>query len=234
MFAANADTTTPHDLVAASQRLLHAAHHEQRVAELFESLAGLEERVLAGLRDDQPAAKAFWLNVHGALVADGSHRDECRVAGTVLDSDAVRHGILRAGAWKYGLGYLPDPLLGRFERRHRLEDLDPRVHFATLAARHAPRLSGTYSATDVDAELADVTGAYLDATDRYDADAGVASVPSVFFWYRGDFGGRGGVREFLADHGAVPADATPRLSYASPEPDDADEPETRRRRERRQ
>lgn len=234
MFAANADTTTPHDLVAASQRLLHAVHHEHGTGDLLGSLAALDERVLAGLRDDQRAAKAFWLNLYAALVAADGPSDSFRVAGTRLGPDAVRHGILRAGAWKYGFGYIPHPLLGRFERRHGLDGLDPRVHFAVLAARHAPRLTGTYSATDVNAELADVTRAYLDATARYDAGSGIASVPSVFFWHRGDFGGRAGVREFLVDHGVLPPDATPRFSYASPEPDGDRESRPRRTRERRQ
>ncbi|WP_336037739.1 DUF547 domain-containing protein [Halobacterium yunchengense] len=232
MFAANADTTTAHDLVAASQRLLHAVHHDHPTDDLFGSLAGLSEDVLAVLRDDQRAAKAFWLNLHGALAADAA--DTRRVAGVRLAPDDVRDGILRGGKWKYGFGYLPDPFGSRFARRHALTDLDARVHAAVLAGEHAPDLSGTYTATDVEAELAAVTGSYLDGTVDYDPATGVARVPAAFFWHRGDFGGRDGVRAFLVAHGALPADADPRFSYAAPEPDvEADAP-PRRTRERRQ
>ncbi|MFB6072504.1 MAG: DUF547 domain-containing protein [Halobacterium sp.] len=230
MFAANADTTTPHDLVAASRRLLHAVHHDHPTDGLFDSLARLEESVLAELQADQRAAKAFWLNVHGALVAGDA--DARRIAGTRLDADAVRHGVLRGGKWRYGFGYLPDPFRGRFVRRHALDDLDPRVHFAVLAARHAPRIAGTYTGIDVDAELADVTARYLDGTVEYHPAVGVARIPGVFFWHRGDFDGRAGVREFLVRHGAIPPDAHPRFSYASPVPDVEPETTPRRRPER--
>ncbi|MFB6270491.1 MAG: DUF547 domain-containing protein [Halobacterium sp.] len=234
MFAANADTTTPHDLVAASQRLLHAVVHDNRTDDLFSSLAGLDEGVLDVLTEDARAAKAFWLNLHGALVADATPDGARRVAGTRVDAETLRHGVLRGGKWKYGFGYLPDPFPGGFVRRHALDDADERTHFAALAARHAPELSGTYTAVDVDAELADVTATYLDGTVDYDPTVGVARVPGVFFWHRGDFGGRAGVKRFLVDHGALPPDADPRFSYASPEPDVASESESRTRRERRQ
>lgn len=233
MFAANADTTTSHDLVAASQRLLHAVHHGNRTDDLFTSLARLDESVLAVLGDDDRAAKAFWLNIHGALATDAVD-DGRRIAGTRLDAQTVYHGILRGGRWRFGFGYLQDPFLGRFGHRHAMDSLDERVHFAVLAAQHAPRLSGTYTATDVDAELTEVTADYLDGTVEYDATVDVARIPGVFFWHRGDFGGRSGVHAFLVTHGALPTGPDPRFSYAPPEPDVETSTESRRRRERKQ
>lgn len=234
VFAPNAATTTAHDLVAASQRLLHAVAHDHRTDDLFSSLASLDEGVLDFLRRDPHAGKAFWLNVYGALVADGGADASRRVAGTRVDADTLLHGVLRGSKWKYGFGYLPDPLPGRFVRRHGLDGCDERVHFAALAAEHAPRLGGTFTAVAVDAELAEVTTTYLDGTVGYDPAVGVARVPGAFFWHRGDFGGRDGVRRFLVEHGALPADADPRFSYASPDPDVEPESEARRRREPRQ
>jgi hypothetical protein len=221
MFAPNADTTSARDLTAASRRLRRAVHNSGDAARLFDSLAALDERVLARLGDDQLAAKAFWLNVHGALAEgsrNGPDNDSCRVAGTRVDVSHIAHKLLRADRWKYGLGYLPDPLPGQFARSHRLEDLDPRVHFAVLAARRAPRLVPTFTAANVDDELADVTSRYLDATVVYDDGSDVVRVPRVFLWYRGDFGGPDGVRTLLVEHDVLPADARPRLSYVAPTP----------------
>jgi hypothetical protein len=216
MFAASAETTAPHDLTAASRRLRHAAHHGDQPTALFESLGDLDESVLAVLREDTDAATAFWLNVHGALVDRArSGIARSRVAGVRLTASDVKHGILRAGRWKHCFGYLPDPFPGRFERRNCLPDLDARVHFATLIAEQAPGKAVAYTAANVDAELDRVTTQYLDETVRYDEDVDVAVVPRVFFWYRGDFGGRSGVRSLLADHGLVPVDASPRLSYVN-------------------
>lgn len=234
VFAANARTTTSHDLVAASQRLLHAVHHGNQTDDLFSSLASLDEDVLDVLADDQRAATAFWLNLHGVLAADEIAGERRSVAGTLLSAADVYHGILRCGKWKYGFGYLPDPFRGQFSRRHALADLDERIHFAVLAARHASHLSGTYTATDVDAELDAVTEDYLDGAVTYDASVGVAHIPAVFFWHRGDFGGRSGARTFLVRHGGLRHDVDPRFLYAAPKPDVEPPPEPRRRRERRQ
>lgn len=218
MFAANAETTSPHDLVAAAQRLRHAAHHDRNADALFDSLADLDERLLDLLREDEDAALAFWLNVHGALVDRG--RDgaatRCVVAGETLSADDVKHGLLRANRWKYGFGYLRDPLPGEFARRHRLRDLDERVHFATLAARRVPGMAVTFTAANVDDELNTVTRQYLQETAEYDPTEGVVAVPRVCLWYRGDFGGASGVLSLLSTHGVIPVDATPRLTYVAP------------------
>lgn len=220
MFAANAETTSPHDLVAASQRLRHAVHHQGGATHLFDSLGAIEESVLATLQDDQDAATAFWLNLHGTLVERARHGegDYCRIAGVRLEASEIKHGILRSGRWRHGFGYLPALFPGLFERRHRLADLDPRIHFATLAARHATGQSVTFTAANVDGELRGVTAQYLAETVEYDRGTGVASVPRVFFWYRGDFGGKSGVRSLLVEHDVVPAGVSPRLSYGAPEP----------------
>lgn len=219
MFAANARTTSPYDLVAAAQRLRHAAHDDGSADALFDSLADVTDGVLAVLRDDQDAALAFWLNVHGALVDRGRSggRARCAVAGETLTPDDVRHGVLRANRWKYGFGYLPDPLPGDFLRRHRLRDLDERVHFATLTARHVPGMAVTFTAANVDAELRALTRQYLQENAEYDPERGVVAVPHVCFWYRGDFGGASGVLSLLVAHDVVPVDATPRLTYVAPE-----------------
>ena len=57
------------------------------------------------------------------------------------------------------------------------------------------------------------TRSYLDSTVEYDPDAGTVSVPRVFLWFRGDFGGGSGIREFLHDHGAIPDGAAPRIHH---------------------
>ena len=218
MFAANAETTSPHDLVAASQRLRHAAHHDRDASALFDSLADVTEGVLGVLREDQDAALAFWLNVHGALVDRGRDRGQprCEIAGEPLTAADVKHDLLRANRWKYGFGYLPDPLPGGFARRHRLRDLDERVHFATLAARHVPGMAVTFTAANVDDELRTLTRQYLQAAAEYDPTEDVVAVPRVCLWYRGDFGGASGVLSLLATHGVIPVDTSPRLTYVAP------------------
>lgn len=222
MFAPNADTTTPHDLAAASQRLLHATHHGHAVGDLLSSLGALDEQILDQLQTDTDAALAFWLNLHRAFAArkrstDAHHEasQPFRVAGTPVDFDDIQHGILRDGKWKYGLGYVPNPFLGTFVRRHKLEKSDPRVHVALWPDDGELAAVETFSAANVDEELSTVTRAYLDAVVDYDPDRDVASVSRLFFWFRGDFGGVSGVRSLLHRHEVVPPSATPRLDFVS-------------------
>lgn len=218
MFAANAETTSSYDLVAASQRLRHAAHHERDAGALFDSLADVDEALLDVLSDDPDAALAFWLNLHGALVdrERNGGPSRCTVAGERLTAEDVKHDILRGSRWKYGFGYLPDPFSGEFARRHRLRDLDPRVHFAALAARNVPGMAVTFTAANVDDELRTVTRQYLQKAAEYDPTEDVVAVPRVCLWYRGDFGGASGVLSLLATHGVIPVDASPRLTYVAP------------------
>ncbi|MEF8843148.1 MAG: hypothetical protein V5A62_16235 [Haloarculaceae archaeon] len=66
-----------------------------------------------------------------------------------------------------------------------------------------------------DEQLDLATRTYLDATVEYDPEAGVVRVPRVCRWFRGDFGGGSGIREFLRRYDAIPDGATPRIRHRS-------------------
>ncbi|MFB6281050.1 MAG: DUF547 domain-containing protein [Haloferacaceae archaeon] len=196
------------------------------------ALAAADHDALAPVRSDRATALAFWLNLYNAgtqlLLARREDpfggplgflrffRTSCvTVAGTDLGLDDIEQGVLRGSRSKYGLGYLPRLRPSAFERRYRLSDPDPRIHFAlNCGAASCPAIRA-YDPERVDDQLDAATRAYLDGTVEYDPASGVARVPRVFLWYRGDFGGGRGIRAFLRDHGAVPADAEPRLRYRS-------------------
>ncbi|WP_232686104.1 DUF547 domain-containing protein [Halobacterium zhouii] len=234
MFAPNADTTSPYDLAAASGRLLYASHNERPVGDLLSSLGALDEAVLDRLRSDSDAALAFWLNLHQAFTARRQLVDVGRssrpfgVAGTSIGLDDIQHGILRGGKWKYGLGYVPNPFVRQFERRHELQEPDPRAHIALRRFEHDPDSAEAFTAANVDEELSEVTGEYLDAVVDYDSERDVASVSRLFFWFRGDFGGVPGVRSLLHRHEVVPPTATPRLDFLSKSTVDEANPGVRR------
>lgn len=50
---------------------------------------------------------------------------------------------------------------------------------------------------------------------EYDPGADVVRVPRMFLWFRGDFGGGSGIREFLRAYDAIPDDATPKMRHRS-------------------
>lgn len=222
-----ADDLDPTD---CARELLAAVRTGDSPDPYLERLAQYDETALEPLRSDPALALAFWSNCYNAgtqLLL--SRRPELyenqlrffrffgatalTVAGADLSLDAIEHGIVRGTRTKYGLGYLPRVLAGRFERRYSLSDPDPRVHFAlNCGATSCPAIR-VYDADRIDEQLDQATRAYLDATVDYDPDAGVVTVPKLFLWYRGDFGGGSGIRNLLREYGAIPGDASPRLRH---------------------
>ena len=214
----------------------HAAHAAGRRAEDptpdRAALAALPPAELEAALDRRERRLALWINVYNAasrwLVADDPDRYERRyrllfreqfaaplvtVAGHDLSLDDVEHGILRGSMLGFGGGYLPRLRPDAFERRFRLETLDPRLHFALNCGAVSCPTVIAYDAESIDDELDRATRSYLESTVDYDPDADRATVPRHFLWYRGDFGGKAGIYEFLSEHGALPDAARPRLSY---------------------
>jgi len=216
--------TEARELVEQSREFLLAVKRSEDPTEYVDALADADEGALAALGRD--AATAFWLNAYNASVQRALERDPAlyedksalfggerlTVAGHDLSLDDVEHGLLRGSKWKYGLGYLPRVFVDGFERRHRLDGPDPRIHFAlNCAAASCPPIAA-YSADGVDDELDAATRSFLDSECTYD-DRGRLAVSRLFLYYRGDFGGRRGVYAFLREHGVLGDDERPRITY---------------------
>jgi hypothetical protein len=113
------------------------------------------------------------------------------------------------------MGYTPSLFQRSFEKRYTITPLDPRVHFAlNCGAASCPAIRA-YDPDAVDEQLDLATRAYLDQTVEYDPERDTVRVPRLFLWYRGDFGGGRGTRDFLRRYGAIPADTSPSLRYRS-------------------
>lgn len=218
--------STASDLVARSREYVLATKRGQPTDEHREALAGADEDALAALGED--GALAFWVNVYNAAVQDDLRRDpdifadksglfgdeRLTVASHDLSLDDVEHGILRGSKTKYGLGYLPRPFADGFERRHRRAAADPRIHFVlNCAAGSCPPIAA-YSADGVHDELDRTVGGFLETDCEYD-DRGRLAVSRLFLYYRGDFGGRAGIYQFLREHGVLGPDERPRITYKS-------------------
>jgi hypothetical protein len=215
--------------VERSARLLRAARTGQAAtaAELRREFADYASADLAAALSDDDARTAFWLNTYNAAVQDDLRDDPARydsrlrffvadrvtVAGRRLSLNDIEHGILRRSKSIFGLGYLPRILQSRFERTHRVAELDARIHFAlNCGAASCPPVAA-YSRERLDEELTLASRSYLDTEAEYDPEAGVVRVPQLLLWYRGDFGGRTGILDYLRTYGPLPADAAPKIRY---------------------
>jgi hypothetical protein len=225
---ADADTAP----TAVAQALLSATKLGEDPDPHLRRLAALDDAALERVRTDRRAALSFWSNLYNAgtqLLLDRRPKlyesplrffrffraTAVTVAGTDLSLDDIENDILRAGRSKYTLGYTRKLRLGSFARRYRLAEPDPRIHFAlNCGAASCPAIR-FYEPAGVDDRLDLATALYLDDTVSYDAKTGVARVPRVCLWFRGDFGGGDGIRDFLRTHEAIPADAEPKISYRS-------------------
>jgi hypothetical protein len=215
------------DPPALAREFLLAVRRGEASDPSVQALAGLDGAALAAALESDGVRRAFWTNVYNAavqrtLAADPDRYDSRRrffarpvvtVAGHSLSPNDIEHGILRRSKSAFGLGYLPRIRPDAFERRHRVETLDPRVHFALNCGAAACPPIAAYEADRIDEQLRLATESYLESTVEYDAAAGVVRVPRLFLWYVGDFGGRSGTRAFLREHGAVPPDSSPRVRY---------------------
>jgi len=194
-------------------------------AEEFAALATMPERELWDALPTDREKLAFWINVYNA----GIQRELCRepenyrhrfrffskhgvdVAGRHLSFNAMEHGILRRSMFAYSLGYASNPFPRQLERELRLGRRDPRVHFALNCGARARHRRVRPQA--IDSQLDVATRSYLESETGYDRAKGVVTVPRVFLWFRGDFGGRAGTKNLLRRFGVVPPDANPRLRY---------------------
>jgi hypothetical protein len=227
--AAGADSASAADLslVADSQRFLRAVRssddREPTLDSVRTRIADAPATALDTLSPDERLA--FWLNVYNAatgaaLLADPDRFESRRrffseslvtVAGERLSLDAIEHGIFRGSKWKYGLGYVPHPFPSTFVRRHRVAEPDFRIHFALNCGAASCPAVAAYGPETVDADLDAATENYLRSETV--VEDGTAYVPRLLLWYRGDFGGRGGIRRILREYDVIDPDAVSRIRY---------------------
>ncbi|MEX0801628.1 MAG: DUF547 domain-containing protein [Dehalococcoidia bacterium] len=162
---------------------------------------------------------AFWINLYNALVIDAVvafgirasvredggffRRAAYIIGGRRYSADDIEHGILRGNRPHFHPAiWLPqfapdDPRLALSVRPP-----DPRVHCALVCASQSCPPIAAYEAARVDDQLDLACAAFVNGGVRLE---GGRSAPSgrrvclspIFRWYRRDFGGREGVREFL-------------------------------------
>ncbi len=159
---------------------------------------------------------AFWINLYNALVihavlalgvrrsvAEGRlgllaffRRAAYNVGGRRVSCEDIEHGILRANR---GNPAVPGPHFGPSDPRRVwvVSPPDVRVHFAlNCASRSCPPIR-FYDAQRIEAQLDLAARSYLSSTVTVDPKGDALSLPRIFRWYAGDFGGRSGVIDFL-------------------------------------
>ncbi|MDB5036217.1 MAG: hypothetical protein JWQ98_3458 [Chlorobi bacterium] len=139
---------------------------------------------------------AFWLNAYNASVIRN-----------VIDNPGMRRPIDVKGFFDARTFRIAGSTLTLNDMENRMlreRFREPLIHFGLVcAARSCPPLQPrTFDARTVRAQLARNATAYLaSAYNRFDAATNTLTLSKIFDWYKGDFGGDAGIREFVKKYG---------------------------------
>lgn len=192
-----------------------------------EQLAKIDvEELTTTLRTDEQKL-AFWINIYNAyiqvilikdpeLYEDKSSffsKDQITMAKNKISFDKIEHGIIRRSQSKIGLGYVKKGFPDRFEKLLRIEEPDYRIHFAlNCGAKDCPPIA-IYSPIDLHHQLAKSTTYFLKSSTTFDTTQNKVFVSSLFSWFRGDFGGKGGSLKILKEQNLIPTTRGVEIDY---------------------
>ena len=157
---------------------------------------------------------AFWINLYNTLVIDAVIQEGVRTSvidtrlgilsffqkaaylinGQRFSLTDIEHGVIRGNR---GFPYFPstDPRLSAV-----IYPLDPRIHFALNCASNSCPPIGVYTPEQLDSQLDLAARNFIQGDLLLDKDRKTVSVSSIFRWYQVDFGGKGGIIDFLLNH----------------------------------
>jgi hypothetical protein len=192
-------------LLSLSGQLLTEVRYSVPGSATEKMLANLNvQSLIEGLGDDA-AKKTFWINMYNAwyqlLAVRGKlNRPEIftkkaiPIAGINLSLDDIEHGILRRYRWKYSMGYFPSFFPGKLIKQLAVLTIDYRIHFAlNCGAKSCPPIS-TYSYDHIQEQLNMATRTFLLTETEIDDAKKEVRVSKIMDWFRGDFGGKRGIR----------------------------------------
>jgi hypothetical protein len=173
-------------------------------------LEALELDLLQKSLTSDDKKKAFWINIYNAYyqilrvdkkiaTTDIYKQKLFSIAGKLLSLDDVEHGVLRRYRYKYSLGLFPNLLASKFIKRHAVDKLDYRIHFAlNCGAKSCPPIA-FYNSEKINAQLDMATQAFLEGESEFNDESKVVSTTALFKWYYADFGWRHGIKRIFLE-----------------------------------
>jgi len=213
--------------ITLSQDLVKAVKNDADRSAIIQQLANIPQDELAEALKTDAEKKAFFINVYNGFVQhilmknpekfedrdEFFKADQITIAGEELSLDDIEHGIIRGSKVKWSLGLIQDPFADDFEKTFRVEETDPRIHFAlNCGAKSCPYVA-VYGAEKLDEQLDIISRQFLQRSSEYRAQEEKVYVTSLISWFRGDFGGLDGAKEMLEKYDVIPQDADPELEF---------------------
>lgn len=215
------------DFNALSETFLEKIIKNQDTQGIQDQLAHATIEELDNALDTNNKRLAFWVNIYNAYIQvilqknpelyedRGSFfkKNQIAIVGDTISFAKIEHGLIRKSQWEYGLGYIRKWFPNKLERKLRVDHPIFNIHFAlNCGAKDCPPVA-IYEWERLDEQFSEGTKIYLQRTTDYDAESKEASVTSLFNWFRGDFGGKKGVKEILKKQGIIPMTKGVDLKY---------------------
>lgn len=197
-------------LLSLSEQLLKEVRYSTSSSDTEKMLSNLDlQTLIEGLGDDD-AKKTFWINIYNAwyqllAIREKLNRPEIftrkaiPIAGSNFSLDDIEHGILRRYRWKYSMGYLPYFFPGKLIKQLAVSTIDYRIHFAlNCGAKSCPPIL-FYSHDNLQEQLNMATRSFIRSESEVDESKKEVRVSKIMDWFRGDFGGKKGIRKIISD-----------------------------------
>jgi hypothetical protein len=201
------------NLVDLSGEFLTRIKDKEDVEDIVKQLEATSLEDLTSGLDTENKKFAFWVNIYNGFIqyhltkhpeyfedrGDFFSKKRIKIAGETLAFADIEHGIIRKSQNPLLLGRWQRWFVPKWERKLRVHKRDWRIHFAlNCGAKSCPPVA-IYNDKDLDAQFDFMTQKYLEDFTTYDESTKTANVTSLFSWFRGDFGGKSGVKKILSD-----------------------------------
>ena len=205
------------DFNKISQQFIAYAKNGKDTKEIQERLANTSLKELSSALKTDEQKYAFWINIYNAyiLVILKDHpeyykdkkeffsKEQLKIAGQTIAFSKIEHGIIRKSQWELGLGYFRTWFPDKFERELRVQNRDYRIHFAlNCGAKDCPPVA-IYTPKKIKEQLEKATKIYLKRTSNHNTSKNKITVTPLFSWFKGDFGGKNGIKKILKEQGII-------------------------------
>lgn len=206
------------DIITVSQKLLLAVKTNQPTDSLVHYLATISEDELSKELENDINKKTFWINIYNAytqILLNNNQtvykkrstffgKKQIIIAGRNLSLDNIEHGIIRRSKNKWSLGYFNSLFFSKFEKQHRVNLVDCRIHFAlNCGAKSCPPIA-FYTIENLDQQLNTATKVYLQGETIWIDSSKTIYLPKMMSWFRADFGGKKGMKELIKQYSLAP------------------------------
>ncbi|WP_424000733.1 DUF547 domain-containing protein [Maribacter sp. IgM3_T14_3] len=226
---AQVKTKSDTDFNELSETFLKRIIDKKDTQDLQDILANTTISELANALNTNDKRLAFWLNIYNAYIQEILEKnpelyddrgsffklEQIKIAGKMVSFAKIEHGIIRKSQWEYGLGYIRKWFPGKFERKLRVDKPIFNVHFAlNCGAKDCPPVA-IYEWERLRKQLNIGTKRLLEKTSEFNSETNVVKVTSLFSWFRGDFGGKSGIKKILMKNDIIPSTKGVDIEYTN-------------------